>query len=822
MLTDDQVAQVQRGMARGKYNLLIGAGVSRDSMTGAGTGVIGAEELRIRLCDLKGLNAGSSLSRAASYLSAKEVAEHLTAPFRNCKPGPTVLSITDWVWSQIFTLNIDDALENAYRESAGTRRQYAIPINYSRPYETFRQLNGVPIIHLHGFVQEPDTQYVFSTKDYGKALGDLCAWMHVLSQLIETEPFIISGTSLTEPDLEFYLSKRAAGAKLRARGPSFLIEPYPDAGTELDCERFGLTLVESNLSDFLSYLKEEIGESPDVSEIVTPSSKLEYRKAPDTFTEVAFYSDFDLVSEKISGSPEPDSDHSFFFGRPPTWSNIVNKVDVILKEQLRLKDPAYDWYAKPISSRILVGIGQPGAGKTTTLKRVAAELSDEFDNVFYLKSQDGLDTQSDIAFLDSLEKPSILCVDNIAERADNIQAILDGLSDTTKILVVGVERNYRQRHLESVFDDGQMDLVRLGFWTREERLRLIESFQTAGLVGQEEALKSPLSYVKVIEKAPAAEAVCMILNDFRPLRNIVASLWGDSNSDQRTAYLVAALAHFCQPQGVRFAIASAAAKHDDITRLVGDSESPLPLTEHADDHAFILPLNAVVASRLVEMTGKEMTHRLLDAFIGLGKALAPYVTRLTIVQQTAEARLAGRLFNVEDIVRPLLGDQWDTFFEEVKPTWKWNSRYWEQRALGMAVVDLPLAVQYGRHALAIEDHPFPKTTLAKLLFQQVIEQPGLAGPTEFDEAMNLCRDAFRLEKDDGRKPSKVPYFVFFGGVKSYFESGGCLSRRQRLLVDKACSDATTTFPRENSFFEFADYYKAKFADRQSTDERDPA
>ena len=83
-------------------------------------------------------------------------------------------------------------------------------------------------------------------------------WMHMLSEILATEPFIIAGTSLNEPDLEYYLSFRNESTPQRGRGPSLLIEPYHTAVTEFDCQRFGLVLVKSDFSDFLAWLHREV------------------------------------------------------------------------------------------------------------------------------------------------------------------------------------------------------------------------------------------------------------------------------------------------------------------------------------------------------------------------------------------------------------------------------------------------------------------------------------------------------------------------------------------------------------------------------------
>lgn len=296
----------------GTYNLFLGAGVSLDSDDRDGRRLPSADELRRDICRATGVGEATTMTRAASLLTDKQRSELLIRRFSGCIPGHSVSRIPDYIWRRGFSLNIDDVVEARY-ELAKHGKQQLETINFDGTFLPTPERNILFFVHLHGFARNPDTPFVFSTSEYARVMRGPNPWMHLLGEIITTEPFIIAGTTLNEVDVEFYLRRRTPETPRRGTGPSLLIEPFPDAATRSDCSRLGLTLVEATFGDFMDWVHDIAPSPPTVADLVIPDARTLFAEDVEKRDLLSFFSDFELVSAgevPIQSSPTP------FFVRP--------------------------------------------------------------------------------------------------------------------------------------------------------------------------------------------------------------------------------------------------------------------------------------------------------------------------------------------------------------------------------------------------------------------------------------------------------------------------------------------------------------------------
>lgn len=329
----------------------------------------------------------------------------------------------------------------------------------------------------------------------------------------------------------------------------------------------------------------------------------------------------------------------------------------------------------------------------------------------------------------------------------------------------------------------------LGNPSASELDQLLEKYQRSGLVADRYLAGNRRQAVQALRGDPIAVSVCRILKDFRPLDRIIRSVWEAADEKEREIYIACALAQRCHGTGVRLSVMQAIAGPGSSVEESMGGGCPLPLVNHPSDDDFLLPQSAVIAERVLARVAKQDSELMVKAFAGLASGIASRVNRGAVRMRTPEARLAGRLFDADKVVKPLLGVHSERFYIAVKEVWAWNSRYWEQRALLIAERDIRTGLQFARHAVAIERHPLPLTTLGKVLLMSlsscsdIVERAGV-----FGEAFEVLREAISMEARTSRVTIH-PFSSLLVGAARFLEEGGSLTLEQHDVVRRYANDA---------------------------------
>jgi hypothetical protein len=627
-------------------------------------------------------------------------------------------------------------------------------------------------------------------------MRDMSPWMHMLAEILPTEPFIIAGTSLNEVDLEFYLSHRNESTPRRNKGPSLLLEPFPDAATEADCLRYGLLLVKATFGDFLQWLHKTFPSPPSLAQLIIPDVTNLFEDKVGAAKLLPFFTDF--VLHKAGDKPRSTVPSGFLYGREPNQDDLDEHLDIPREDNSLVMADVQELLVNrndPVEPRLVVLLDHAGTGKTTIISRVASELVRLGYPVMGVQTLSRIDVQNAIECISGARQTIILIVDHLADHIDQVSEIIKNNQTQGKLVVLAAERIYRREYLDLVLADKPYIKRKLFDLTKSELLQLIELFRRYGLVGATEGVHYPQVFAEKLRGDAIAVAVCRILNDFKPLEKIVDSLWDATPQGHRLPYLCTALSVHCHASGLRYSILQKIAGQTTPLDGLFNNDVPLGFTDNLENNEFVLPMNAIYADKVLQRALVNDQESLFNAFIQIASGLAPYVNRKAAKMKTPEARLAGRLLDADKIVKPMLGPRADEFYEICSKQWAWNSRFWEQRALLIAATNLSTALQYARHAVAIELHPFTLTTLAKLLFQQMEQAKKSTHSNFFSEAFDRLTKAIEMEGFRSRI-TVHPFSTLLSGTVEYLELGGSLTPDQSNKLNAHMGNADYYFGKD--------------------------
>lgn len=784
MLTDDQTERLIRDIRTGRYSLLLGAGASFGGKNKQGIALPLGGSYAAELADLKKVPTTTPLQRVFALLNDAERQTLVIDRFTGCTPSAALEAIPTFIWKRIFSLNIDDALQAAY---ANPRRlQDFVTRNYRDAFEEAAGRASVPLIHIHGWVGKANEGFIFSRDEYLRQLRHINPWMVLLAESLAIDPFAIMGTALDEFDLEYYLSMRTPVTARPDRGPSILVSTNDDAITRHDCDKYDLAFFHGTSQDFMTFLQEAVGERPTPIGLIPSSTKDLFPASVGGKELATFSADF----TRVPSSAEPNTDNSnFLLGRAPTWEDLVSQLDVARQQTGPLVTLIESLFTEDRQHAALIYLkDDPGGGKTTILRRIAFDLARSNIPVLLCSALGRVEPKLTASMLDLIDDPLVIIIDNFADQAFAVADTIKAMEKTDVVFLV-TERAYRDRYILQALNGINVIRRNGADLSQREADALLQNYSDAGFLGDRAAVRDADRFADKLIDDPVAVACCRIMNDFRPLDGIITSLIAQGNNTEIKRFAIAALAQHCINGGLRESLVVSSSGAIGLKeQLRPNHHLPLTISEIVEGSRFVTPLNATIGQRSLMILARDKPDALLDAFVSLAKSVAPRVNRQAIRRRSPEARLAGRLFDFDEVTEKFLGANSIKFYSAVQEDWKWNSRYWEQVALlhlstfqtqkpgADGWEQLDLAVRYARHAVVIEKHPLTLTTLGKVLLAQMLA-PGVSAPGAFKEAFDRLDEAIGLEKAWLRSNAQ-PYVTLFRGVRDYLSMNLELTPRQ--------------------------------------------
>ena len=760
------ISKIAEGVSRREYSLLLGAGTSMGSLGGNGQPLPSGPILRDKLVDEFNIPIrGATITLSRAYAAAKRanpsrLNKLIVDWFTGCTPD-WQFRLGDFEWHRIWSLNIDDVMENVYQK----RRERVTRFDWTSKFRDSSSA-GTQIIHLHGFAEEDNepslanSNLVFSTSEYVATLKDPRSWHTVFTDEFADRPFIVLGASLVEEfDLQQALTESAAAS---SRGfPSVIVlkEVSPLEREELNA--IGLIVIEQDAQGFMRQLYDQVQKYRETLQgLYGHHLSGETRRFLQQFIDLR---QFQPLSNEQS--------RNFYSGYDPHWKNILDDDDALLATttgafaliQESLENDTVDQTVHILS-------GTSGVGKSTGLLRIAHNVISQGTAVFQFRGEEDLDVDAALFWLERMPR-TVLLFNDCADFADSIGELADRCaSENIKLQIVGSERTIRRNQLEHRIQPRFLNMRREYIYrtlSDKDIENLIDKLSSRRRLGHltNRNRRRQRIYFKETASRRLFEGMAN-LEHGEGFRNRIRQdyrLIQDENL--RRLYAASSIAYqigYPIPLGIASRIAGMSTKQLEDSLRIRDQDAMVLET------GGIRPPHRLTATMVVEsvLSPNEKS----EATQLLASALAPHIDIQAITRLTRPYRLLRRLMDQETVMRLLGPENGRVLYEVIQESCDWNGRYWEQRALFESELgNHAQARSYAEHSLKIHRHPFAFNTLGTVLGRIAIESGDAETLKEVIKNLEFARDERRWEA------SEHPYVTFFRTIIKFGEDWGLAS-----------------------------------------------
>lgn len=436
-----------RQFERGNVVLFAGAGFSLGAKNQRGNDPPDAKTLARMLAEKCGWQHQDEelpivYSQAKAHLGSEALWGFLEELYKDCTPTPWQQSISDLFWYRIFTTNIDDVVETIYRRNGAQRLD---PITCPAPFQEQDQFyERVQCVHLHGCVLDRSKDLTFTLEDLADQTAKPSPWYQTLVANMLGKSFVFVGSRLSEPPFYHYLrlrSERERGAR-ESRAKAFLVSPGLTAIYRRQFEQQNFVVVDATAEEFFNILV------PQVTARVPSRSDLLKNRYPHQIAAInqgafdnqsAVLRQFELVAGEAQNIDRANRSY-FYDGAEPTWADIRTGVDAEREVSQQFLQALTD---DTEGIKVFALVGQAGAGKSTTSKRLAFELFRDGRAVYFTNSRQNLRIGPLLDLINGLGNNHVfIFLDDARSHVNAIASLIRELPGNASVTFVLVDRTH--------------------------------------------------------------------------------------------------------------------------------------------------------------------------------------------------------------------------------------------------------------------------------------------------------------------------------------------------------------------------------------------
>lgn len=418
------------------------------------------------------------------------------------------LKLTNYPWRNIFTVNIDDLVENIYSINKK-------PLLVQNTNKLKQQTDNTTVLYkLHGCVKNPKEGFIFAESEYDMLISKrLDAKLNKFVQELQNNDIIFIGASMDEPDIKYYLQVyENAGCKYRTNR-IIIVDPYPTLNLRNIVKKLGATLIVADTEEFLNYV-DSLNYQPD-----------EFQKALFTLSYNGIFRLSDI--EKTYDDPY---ESQLYFGNNCSWQDVsdgwIFEIESFKNAITALDDLISQ--NQPVSCLSIYG--SFFAGKSCLLKSLGYSLrSKNFEvmeykgyqlNVNALKSYIEKSPNHDFAFI----------IDNAAHYYEKLEKLLTWKCSNKRIIILTASRAYYHKRkkyyligksfyeyeLSSLINNNDANIIAKKL-DEKSHLSFLSSYeynkQVSYIYGKKSTINLiiDLTYGKISERIQKEYAKCLLL-----------------------------------------------------------------------------------------------------------------------------------------------------------------------------------------------------------------------------------------------------------------------------------------------------------------------
>lgn len=692
----------------GRLVLLLGAGASMTCEDRSGNKLLDGSGLAKLLATESGLPYHNETLPTVYSAVKKPLGARLNSileqHFKHAKPSVAYNALAKYPWPRIYTLNIDDAVETAFRklssQHVNVRHRFDKIVDRS-PF--FEELD---VVKLNGSIDRLDAGLIFSPQEYGAASARSPLWYEELARDFFRYTFLFVGTKLAEP-LFYHQIERFRSTHGEVEGESYVITPTATEIQKGSLAEMNLQHIPGTLDSFMKWLRTEIPKPPrpiDVAKKVYPELNLlvkgsEGARYVELFENVIRVSRVDLAAshrEKKGRFAVRD----FYRGFKPSWREVLDGVPA----RLRVVDVAFKRVAQAAQNeKLFVIYGPAGSGKSTALHQIALELSDRTKRPVYFLASPVKNLREIIEAIEGAsDGPYYFCIDRLASVADSVHEILSAARSPNLTIVATERQNVWLSRTVGMLGKMCSAAIELDIINKREALEILQKLETFGPWHRLSKLKEAQRVEEILNRSKRQLLIGLleatngqgfdqiILRDFKEL----------PSSDARKFVITVGLATIHglgMPDAILSRALGAAKVLTGIPHLL---DSTAGIVKRSGSNIFAR--HAVYVERLFETVVSK--HEKYDSIVSLLEGFSVYERPL----MRSVGRAAGNIFKLtvnHRFLRNTLNDDAAlvlSVYETFAKAFQDDGLFWLH--FGLALRD------YGRNPEALEKLKFARQT----------------------------------------------------------------------------------------------------------------